>query len=364
MKILIIGAGAAGITAGHALLEKGIDFEILEASSVHGGRVKKTADFADFPIDLGAEWVHRAIRAKSPATDSLLKGQNPEFNIFNYRPRTIMQYKNAKLRSKGWMRLLLMAVNDAKFTNSTWFDFIDGLVTPEMKKKIHYSDPVTKVDYSGNGVVVTADSKKQFKADKVLITVPIKMLQDEYIDFTPALPNWKKEAINKEQVGDGLKVFIEFSEKFYPDLLEIGKALGNPFESDSAYYDAALGKNSSKNILALFAHGAKATKYTSQKTDKALIAFILKELDEIFDGRATKHYKKHIIQNWNKEPFIRGSYSMRKSSVKELFAPLNNKVYFAGEAVNPRGKTIAVHGACESAYLALEQMSINGREGA
>jgi protoporphyrinogen oxidase len=54
MKILIVGAGAAGITAGHALSEKGIDFEILEASSVHGGRVKKDADFADFPIDLGA----------------------------------------------------------------------------------------------------------------------------------------------------------------------------------------------------------------------------------------------------------------------------------------------------------------------
>ena len=78
-----MGAGAAGITAGHALSEKGIDFEILEASSVHGGRVKKTAGFADFPIDLGAEWVHRAIKAKAPTTQALLSGQSPEFRIFN-----------------------------------------------------------------------------------------------------------------------------------------------------------------------------------------------------------------------------------------------------------------------------------------
>ena len=359
MRILIVGAGAAGITAGHALSEKGIDFEILEASSVHGGRVKKTDGFADFPIDLGAEWVHRSIKAKAPTTQALLSGQSPGFRIFNYRPKTILQYKNGKLRSKGWMKLLLALVNDGKFADSTWFDFIDQLVTPEIKKKIHYSTPVIKIEHSSNEIVATSASGEQFRADKVLITVPIKMLQDEYIEFAPALPDWKKKAINKEQFGGGLKVFIEFSEKFYPDVVEIGSAIRNPLESDDSYYDATVGKNSSKNILALFAHGLTATKYTSLKTDKALLDFILKELDEVFDGQATKYYKKHIIQNWSKEPFIGGSYSMRKGSVKELSAPLNNKIYFAGEAMNPSGKTIAVHGACESAYLAVSEMLTN-----
>ena len=40
-KIIIIGAGVTGITAGHILHQKNIDFEILEASSIHGGRIKK-----------------------------------------------------------------------------------------------------------------------------------------------------------------------------------------------------------------------------------------------------------------------------------------------------------------------------------
>jgi hypothetical protein len=31
-------------------------------------------------------------------------------------------------------------------------------------------------------------------------------------------------------------------------------------------------------------------------------------------------------------------------------------VFFAGEAMNANGKTIAVHGACESAYSAVEKM--------
>jgi len=57
-KVIIIGAGAAGLMAGYMLHKYGIDFEIIEASSVFGGRVKKIDNFSDFPIDLGAEWVH------------------------------------------------------------------------------------------------------------------------------------------------------------------------------------------------------------------------------------------------------------------------------------------------------------------
>ena len=65
-KILVIGAGVTGITAGHILHQKNIEFEILEASAIHGGRVKKVADFADFPIDIGGEWIHKWIEAKPP----------------------------------------------------------------------------------------------------------------------------------------------------------------------------------------------------------------------------------------------------------------------------------------------------------
>jgi hypothetical protein len=39
-----------------------------------------------------------------------------------------------------------------------------------------------------------------------------------------------------------------------------------------------------------------------------------------------------------------------------MAAPVANKIYFAGEAMNIKGHTIAVHGASESAYLMLEQI--------
>jgi len=57
-KVLIIGAGAAGLYAGYILKSKGINFQILEASDKSGGRLGKLVGFADFPVDLGAQWLH------------------------------------------------------------------------------------------------------------------------------------------------------------------------------------------------------------------------------------------------------------------------------------------------------------------
>jgi len=47
-KVIIIGAGAGGLTAGHLLSQRGFAFEILEALDDYGGRMKRTKDFADY----------------------------------------------------------------------------------------------------------------------------------------------------------------------------------------------------------------------------------------------------------------------------------------------------------------------------
>jgi lysine-specific histone demethylase 1B len=57
-KVIIIGAGAAGLYAAYMLKSKGIDFQLLEASSTYGGRLGKLTGFANFPIDTGAQWLH------------------------------------------------------------------------------------------------------------------------------------------------------------------------------------------------------------------------------------------------------------------------------------------------------------------
>ena len=57
-KVIIIGAGASGLAAATILEKNNIDYQIIEATDRYGGRVKKVEGFSDFPIDVGAEWIH------------------------------------------------------------------------------------------------------------------------------------------------------------------------------------------------------------------------------------------------------------------------------------------------------------------
>jgi len=58
LKVVIIGAGAAGLATAYMLDEEGFDVTILEARNRVGGRAFTDYDLAPYPIELGAEFVH------------------------------------------------------------------------------------------------------------------------------------------------------------------------------------------------------------------------------------------------------------------------------------------------------------------
>jgi monoamine oxidase len=57
-RVIIVGAGSAGLAAGSLLIDSGFDVKILEASNKICGRVRKLEGFAEFPIELGGEELH------------------------------------------------------------------------------------------------------------------------------------------------------------------------------------------------------------------------------------------------------------------------------------------------------------------
>ena len=58
MSVLVIGAGIAGLSAAYHLQAAGKRVMVLEARNRIGGRVWTSRDFADFPVEFGAEMMH------------------------------------------------------------------------------------------------------------------------------------------------------------------------------------------------------------------------------------------------------------------------------------------------------------------
>jgi len=329
-KVIIIGAGAGGLSAGYLLQQQGVDFEILEASSAFGGRMRINTNFADFPIPLGAEWLE---------TDPSIFGEivnNPSVDV------NIQTVEDDP---------------DRKFVNYSWFNFYQQYILPSIADKINYNTRVESISYADTQVQVNT-TNGIFTADKVIVCVPLKILQLNSIVFNPALPQYKQNAINNTLVWDGFKAFFEFSNKFYPDAEYVFPVIPET-EGQKIYYNAALGQNTTKNILGLFVVGTPAQDYISRSGDD-LKNFILNELDGLYANQASANYLNHITQNWNDEPFIQGGYLSDYANwqtVRDLGKPVDDKIYFAGGEFTDGEDWVSVHTAAQSAKKAVDELN-------
>ena len=174
-KVIIIGAGAGGLTAGYLLAQRGVDIQILEASNTYGGRMKRTADFVDFPIPMGAEWLH----VERGVFDEIINDSSIEINVqttpYNHAVDVAL-YEGMEVSTAD-----IGFTIDQKFINSTWFDFFDEYVVPSVSSIISYNKVVTSIDYSSDQVVIKT-ATEEFMADRVIINIPCLLYTSDAAD--------------------------------------------------------------------------------------------------------------------------------------------------------------------------------------
>lgn len=402
-KVIIIGAGAAGLYAAYVLKSKGIDFQILEAAANYGGRLGKVTGFADFPLDLGAQWLHgknnilgdliqktkTTIVKDESATrywfrNSLVDTLPENVNIFegdglpdiSYKDYAIQKglgtdYKNiieniAGDQGAAAARISVFGNNedeknwssgddDYKFSD-TYYDLVDSHIAVHVKDKIRVNTIVTSINYSGNIITVTDSNNNTYTANKVIITVPISILKLNSIQFSPSLPEEKTTAFSKIGMDAGMKVFLKFTNRFYDENIIGGNIC-------AAYADERIGKTGNDHILLAFVMGEQAEYLSSLGSDSAITTALLSELDVMYNGKATNSFVSSHVENWTKHPFIRGAYSyspVGMGNARIIAAqPVDNKLFFAGEAMNTNGHHQTVFGAAETGYREVYNM-LNG----
>ena len=393
-KVIIIGAGAAGLYAAYILKSKGIDFQILEASSTYGGRLGKLTGFANFPIDTGAQWLHgensilgdliKSSKTKITRDDSetkfwfnnqLIDALPQNTNIFEGEELPDISYEAYALQNGLGNEYKYIIENiagdqgaaashlsvygnnkdeenwsagddDFKF-EETFFDLIDKEIASQVKDQILINTIITKIDYSQSEIKLTDSNNNTFNANKVIITVPISILKSGDIQFIPALPIEKTTAFSKIGMDAGMKVFLKFSNKFFDQNIIGGSVC-------AAYADDRIGKAQNDNILLAFIMGDQAEYLTSLGSDVAITAALLQELDLMYNGQATASFIASHVENWTTNPFVKGAYSYSTVGMgdarKTASQALSEKLYFAGEAMNTNGHHQTVHGAIETGY--------------
>lgn len=395
-KVLIVGAGAAGLYAGYILKSKGIDFQILEASTNYGGRLGKLSGFANFPLDLGAQWLH----GKNSIAGELVNQSNTKITLDNSDekywftnqivsslPKDINsifsretnlpdisfkdfaiqegfgnEYKNivegiagdsgaAASRISAYWKIKeeenwISGDDDYKF-EETYFDLIDSQIASKIQDNIQLNTIVKKIDYTNSSIVITDSNNNTYSGDKVIITVPITILKSNTIEFIPSLPLEKTIAFSKIGMDAGMKVFLKFNNKFFDQNIIGGNISGS-------YSDESIGKLQNDYVLLAFIMGEQAEYLTSLGSDVEIKNVLLQELDLMYNGQASASFISCYVQNWTTNPFIKGAYSYSTIGMGDARAisaqSINKKIYFAGEAMNLNGHHQTVHGAIETGY--------------
>lgn len=79
-RVVVVGAGIAGLTVANALTRGGIECVVVEARDRIGGRLH-TVDLAGSPVDLGGSWIHTPVgnpmRAFADQAGVRCRGANP-----------------------------------------------------------------------------------------------------------------------------------------------------------------------------------------------------------------------------------------------------------------------------------------------
>ncbi|SEO02110.1 NAD(P)-binding Rossmann-like domain-containing protein [Pseudorhodobacter antarcticus] len=352
-RVLIVGAGAAGLTAAHHLTTAGVDAQVVDAAPYWGGRIAKITTLSDIPLDIGAEWIHGA-----PTLLGEILGQGATdlgIDTFPDSPKTFDVWHNDRLTRIPTPNLDT-SPTEHKFHTTTWYDFFDRFIATPLAAHITLNAQVREITHDRRGVTATLGDGSRIDADHILVTTPLSVLQNGAIRFSPALPKSTTEGLQTITFGAGFKLFLRFKTRFYPDAIIAGPLRAYQDESwtENLFYDAALGKPTTDHILGLFS-AAPTPLPRARLSDAAMISDVLKELDRMYNGAASQSFLQGVAQNWTKNPYIMGSYAMDSSGDTPLTTLLASRarLHFAGEAMGGEHQS-TVHGAAFSAIRAVQ----------
>ncbi|WP_341977018.1 FAD-dependent oxidoreductase [Microbacterium sp. LTA6] len=314
-RIAVIGAGLAGAGAAARLRDVGLDVTVLEARPRVGGRVESWSDDAwPVPVQFGGWLLDGAdtnlrgdLEASGiPIADLVPAGwfsAEGEIEPVEVQPvRSALDAASSLLADvpladalseagvdpadPGIAALLafVAATSGADAAEvSAWFPpalisgdlaaptgdvsaLFDGLLDGS---QVRLSSPVSHVAYDDTGVSLRLGTGESLSFDRVIVTVPLGVLQQQAIEFDPALPLAHRGAITALAMGHIETVWLQFEEPFWDAEASIWHVVGG--EATIRTW-INLFPTTGEAVLVGIVGGAAAQEFAALKPDEAIAA--------------------------------------------------------------------------------------------
>jgi monoamine oxidase len=220
---------------------------------------------------------------------------------------------------------------------------------------------VTRVDTTDADrvAVITSKDGSTIYCRRVIVTVPLGCLKRETIAFEPALPRWKREAIDEMGMGLMNKLIVQFPTCFWGD--QIG-SFSHACNKRRGRFRFTMCIPPPANILILFVTGRFAHELEAL-ADDALLIEVLTFLRQVFPRATIPDPIRYRFTRWSQDPFAHGAYSnfivhAGPHTIEQLGrATANGRVQWAGEHANVNDGTEqwsfgCVHSAFQSGQRA------------
>lgn len=417
-SVIIVGAGISGLAAAETLRANEFDnITLLEGRDRVGGRVWTSQVWPDIPVDLGASWIHgqrgnpitklaREAGVNTATTDYDNRTEyNPEGNrlsrteerrldkLSNQLHRWVVRRGNNSEQSLD--QALAIKFSDLSNSEQGHLAYlVNGMIEQELAADagevsagayaygkafsgddllfpqgymqvfaprfaaldIRTNQKVHTIQYQDDQVSILTD-QQEFKADRVIVTLPLGVLQRGDITFAPALPAAKQAAIAKIGMGCLNKLYLRFDKIFWSNDVE-----GFDYRSPSAGQWSQwlnLAYHTDSPVLLAFNSGSFA-RQIEQYSDEKNVADAMTVLRRIF-GHDIPSPVGHQMTRWATDPFSFGSYSfiapgVTTATVEDLARPVDDRLFFAGEATSTDYPS-TVHGAYLSGQKAANQIA-------